>query len=225
MTSIDTVAEAVKIIANTALENERYFCELDEAAGDGDFGYSLARGFEAVLNNWDSLDGSSVASFLRGVATNLAARLGGTSGPIWATGFMRAGAAVKDRAELDAGDVLAMIQAAIAGIEHRGGASAGDKTLLDALWPLQRGIDEAIQRDDSPPAIAIAAATGARQGATYTKQLEAKRGRASYVGERSVGFEDPGAVAVALMTERIAQIWASGPGADATEPTKKETMK
>lgn len=207
MSSIDQVIAVVQVIADTALKNEQYFCELDAVAGDGDFGYSLARGFESVLQNWDSLDRSSPASFLRGVASTLASRLGGTSGPIWGTGFMRAGAAVKDRDELEVTDVLAMIDAAIAGIEKRGGANRGDKTLLDALWPLRDELAEAVTRPQNPSETATAVAAAARRGATGTKEIKANRGRASYVGERSVGFEDPGAVAIAVMAEQIAQLW------------------
>ncbi|MGH3641379.1 MAG: dihydroxyacetone kinase subunit DhaL [Mycobacterium sp.] len=207
MSSIELVCAAVQIIADTAVKNEQYFCELDAVAGDGDFGYSLARGFESVLENWDTLDDSSPSTFLRAVATTLATRLGGTSGPIWGTGFMRAGAAVKDRVELDLQDAHAMIDAAIGGIEHRGGATIGDKTLLDALYPLRDELGAAATRSDTPSDVAASVAAAARRGATRTKELKANRGRASYVGERSIGYEDPGAVAVAVMSENIAQLW------------------
>ncbi|AQT79841.1 dihydroxyacetone kinase subunit L [Mycolicibacterium litorale] len=223
MNSIDVVRAAVQVIAETALQNEKYFCDLDAVAGDGDFGYSLARGFESVLDKWDTLDGSSPSAFLRGVATTLATRLGGTSGPIWSTGFLRAGAAVKDRAELQSADALAMIDAAIAGIQQRGGAAVGDKTLLDALCPLR---DELAAMQAEPPArIARAAAVAARRGATHTKELKANRGRASYVGERSIGYPDPGAVAVAVMAENIAQLWASAATITPSHPTSKESAQ
>jgi dihydroxyacetone kinase phosphoprotein-dependent L subunit len=225
MSSIESVRSAVRVIADTAVTNEQYFCDLDAVAGDGDFGYSLARGFESVLEKWDTLDDSSASTFLRSVATTLSTRLGGTSGPIWGTGFLRAGGAVKDRVDLDLHDVLAMIDAAIAGIQHRGGASAGDKTLLDALYPLRDEIEAATMRSDTPSEVAVAVAAAARRGATHTKELQASRGRASYVGERSIGYEDPGAVAVAVMAENIAHLWSSGVATDLSHPLNEEPAR
>ena len=90
MTDVETLRAAVRAIADTAIENEKYFCELDAATGDGDFGYSLARGFEAVLEKWDTLNANDPAAFLREIATTLSGRLGGTSGPIWGTAFFPA---------------------------------------------------------------------------------------------------------------------------------------
>ncbi len=91
MTDVETLRAAVRAIADTAIENEKYFCELDAATGDGDFGYSLARGSESVLDKWETLNATDPAAFLRGVATTLTSRRGGTSGPIWGTAFLRAG--------------------------------------------------------------------------------------------------------------------------------------
>jgi phosphoenolpyruvate---glycerone phosphotransferase subunit DhaL len=225
MSSMESLRAAVRVIADTAVSNEQYFCDLDAVAGDGDFGYSLARGFESVLQSWDALDAGSPSSFLRGVATTLANRLGGTSGPIWGTAFMRAGAAVKDRDELDRNDVHAMIEAAIAGIERRGGATAGDKTLLDALYPVRDELASATARSDAPSDVATAVAVAARRGAEHTKSLKASRGRSSYVGERSIGYEDPGAVAVAVMAENIARAWPSRTDTDPSRPLQEESTR
>lgn len=225
MSSIESVCAAVRVIADTAVRNEQYFCDLDAVAGDGDFGYSLARGFESVLENWDAIDSSSPSSFLRGVATALANRLGGTSGPIWGTGFMRAGAAVKDRTELGLQDAHAMIDAAIGGIERRGGATLGDKTLLDALYPVRDELASATTRSDAPSEVAAAVAAAARRGSEHTKELKASRGRASYVGERSIGYEDPGAVAVAVMAENIARAWSSSTDTDPNRSIQEEATR
>jgi phosphoenolpyruvate---glycerone phosphotransferase subunit DhaL len=225
MSSIESVRAAVRVIADTAVRNEQYFCDLDAVAGDGDFGFSLARGFESVLENWDAIDATTPSSFLRGVATTLSNRLGGTSGPIWGTAFMRAGAAVKDRSELGRQDAHAMIDAAIAGIERRGGAALGDKTLLDALYPARDVLASAAVRSDPPSDIAAAVASAARRGAERTKELKASRGRASYVGERSIGYEDPGAVAVAVMAENIARAMSSNTDTDPSRPLQKETNR
>ncbi len=129
------VSYVVKSMALTAVENESYFGDLDAVVGDGDFGYSMARGFEVVLANWDDLDRANIGKLLKAVAMTITGRMGGTSGPLWGTAFLRAAAVAGDRSELAADDVIAMLRAAIEGIKHRGKAEIGDKTLLDALVP------------------------------------------------------------------------------------------
>ncbi|CAN5722880.1 hypothetical protein BH09ACT8_BH09ACT8_13160 [soil metagenome] len=208
MTTTDPLHQVVHIIAETAIENESYFCELDAAFGDGDFGFSLARGFETVLEQWDSLSSMESPAFLRGVATTLMKRLGGTSGPIWGTAFLRAGGAIADADDIGIDQVVGMLDASIAGIQKRGGASVGDKTLLDALCPLRDEVAAWVTREAAPGDVAQAAAKAARAGADHTRELAANRGRASYVGDRSIGAPDPGAVAIAVMSEKVAALWA-----------------
>lgn len=207
MTAPNRLRQAVRTIAETAIENEEYFCELDAAFGDGDFGYSLARGFETVLEQWDTLVARESPEFLRGVATTLMKRLGGTSGPIWGTAFLRAGGALRDSDDIGIDHVVGMLDAAIVGIQKRGGASVGDKTLLDALCPLRDEVAAWSSREATTADVARAAAKAARAGAERTKEMRASRGRASYVGDRSIGAADPGAVAVAVMSEKVAAIW------------------
>ena len=127
------VETAVKTIATTALKNEQYFCELDSYAGDADFGVSLATGFRAIEQEWNELDRSSIGSFLLKISMVISKNVGGCSGPIWGTGFMRAGALSKDRTSITLDDLDKMLTASIEGIQKRGGAQLGDKTLLDAL--------------------------------------------------------------------------------------------
>ena len=126
--SLPAVELVVRTIAETAIANETYFCQLDSVVGDGDFGYSLARGFEKVLEGFDGLDRSSSGAFLKKVGLTIASRVGGTSGPIWGTAFLRAGSAAGAKTALSGADVVAMLRAAVAGIQARGGASLGDKT-------------------------------------------------------------------------------------------------
>ncbi|WP_144804924.1 dihydroxyacetone kinase subunit DhaL [Curtobacterium sp. BH-2-1-1] len=197
----------VRLIASTCVENERYFCDLDAVAGDGDFGYSLARGFENVLAGFDDYDRSDPGTFLQQVAMTMSSRIGGTSGPIWGTAFLRAAGVVKGKDDLTAEDVVAMLRAAVEGIKKRGGADLGDKTLLDAIVPMTDAIESDAADGRDGAAIARHAAEVARQAADETSALEARRGRASYTGERSIGSPDPGAVAVALLAERIADEW------------------
>ncbi|MBR7741818.1 dihydroxyacetone kinase subunit L [Phycicoccus sp. BSK3Z-2] len=201
------VESVVKLVAETCVENETYFCDLDAVAGDGDFGYSLARGFEIVLESWDGFDRSDLGKFLGAVALTMSSRIGGSSGPIWGTAFIRASAVARGKQELTGEDVVKMLQAAIEGIKFRGGADVGDKTLLDALVPMTESVAAGMKAGDAPEEIVGRAATVAREAAEATSALVARRGRASYTGERSIGSPDPGAIAIALLTERIADTW------------------
>ena len=199
----------VRSVAQTAVEHERDFCDLDSVVGDGDFGYSLARGFEVVLRDWDGFERTSPAVFLRKIAVVISQRVGGTSGPLWGTAALRAAAAAGD-ADTGAAAV-AMLRAAAEGIKARGKAELGDKTLLDALVPMADAMEERLARTDAPAPdgaeLARVAADTARAAAEATTALQARRGRASYTGERSIGSPDAGAVAVAVMAERIADTW------------------
>ena len=174
------------------MENESYFGELDAVVGDGDFGYSMARGFEVVLASWDDLDRTTAGNLLQAVAITITGRMGGTSGPIWGTAFLRAAGVAGDRPELATEDVIAMLRAAIAGIMQRGKAALGDKTLLDSLVPAVDSLEADLAAGASPVAALLNAAVVAEGAAESTRQLIARRGRASYAGERSIGALDTG---------------------------------
>jgi dihydroxyacetone kinase/dihydroxyacetone kinase-like protein len=199
----------VRTIAQTAVDNERYFGDLDAVVGDGDFGYSMARGFELVLADWDSFDRTDIGTFLKKVAVVITSRVGGTSGPLWGTALLRAGAVAGDKTELTSDDALAMLRAAIEGIKTRGKSDLGDKTLLDALVPAVDELEKALEEGDDAGAAIRRAATTAREEAEATKAMLAKRGRASYTGERSIGTLDAGAIAVAVMFEQVADAWVA----------------
>lgn len=201
------VESVIKLIAQTCVDNEKYFSDLDAVAGDGDFGFSLARGFENVIAEWDEYDRSDLGTFIQKVATTMSGRIGGTSGPIWGTAFLRAAISVKDKNDISPADVVAMLRSAVEGIMKRGGASLGDKTLLDALVPLTDAIEADLDKGLDGKAVAQHAAEVARTAAEETAKLEAHRGRASYTGERSIGSPDPGAIAMAVLAERIAETW------------------
>jgi dihydroxyacetone kinase-like protein len=207
--STDATEQVVRTIAETAIENEKYFGDLDAVVGDGDFGYSLARGFEKLLDGWDDLDRSNSGTFLRRTGMVLASRIGGTSGPIWGTAFIRAGAAAGD-AEVDGARVVGMLRAAIDGIKTRGQSDVGDKTLLDALVPMTDRLEAELGKGASAQEAIRAAAAAARAAADATSGMVAKRGRAAYTGERSRGSVDAGATAVAVIAERISETWKQG---------------
>jgi phosphoenolpyruvate---glycerone phosphotransferase subunit DhaL len=206
----------VRTVARTAVDNERYFSDLDAVVGDGDFGYSLARGFEIVLADWDTFDRSTPSDFLKKIALVITKRVGGTSGPLWGTAFLRAAAAVGERpafADLTGRDAIAMLRGAAEGIKARGRSDVGDKTLLDALVPMTDALDKQLQGESGmhpadPVAAVRVAASAARTAADATTGMQAMRGRPSYTGERSIGSPDAGAVAVAVMAERVADAWA-----------------
>ncbi|WP_330456420.1 dihydroxyacetone kinase subunit DhaL [Streptomyces sp. NBC_00820] len=209
-TPADDLAFVVRTMARTAVDNEKAFSDLDAVAGDGDFGFSLARGFEIVLADWDTLATGTPADLLKNVALVISKRVGGTSGPLWGTAFLRASGAVKDRPEPDARDAVAMLRAAAEGIGTRGKSGLGDKTLLDALIPMTDALEQRLadgEQGDSAAELARLAATSARAAADATTSMQARRGRQSYTGERSIGSPDPGAVAVAVMAERVAADW------------------
>jgi dihydroxyacetone kinase-like protein len=204
-TALSQAELIVKTIAQTAVDNEKYFCDLDSVAGDGDFGYSLARGFEIVLSDFDDLEYDDAGGLLRKTALVLTKRIGGTSGPIWGTAFLRAGATLSGNADPGGPDVIAALRAAIEGIKQRGNSDLGDKTLLDALVPATDEL-EASLGDGAAGALEKAAAT-ARTSAEATKGMLAQRGRASYTGERSRDSVDAGAMGVAVMFEAVSKAW------------------
>ena len=195
----------VRVIAQTAVDNEKYFCDLDAVVGDGDFGYSLARGFEVVLGDWDSMEYSDPSGLLKKTAIVLTKRIGGTSGPIWGTAFLRAGGALTDVPKPSPEQVIGALRAAIEGIKQRGNTDLGDKTLLDALVP---AVDELEASLSEGAGVAIErAAVKARESAEATKGMLAQRGRAAYTGERSRDSVDAGAIGVAVMFEAVSKAW------------------
>lgn len=197
----------VRLVADTVLENERYFSELDGVVGDGDFGYSIARGFEKVLQDWDNLDHSLPGNFLKKVSTVIVGAVGGVSGAIWGTAFLRAGMTLGAKTEISRADVIAMFRAAIEGVKKRGQTELGDKTLLDALAPAVDQLEKAFNEGKAASAALEEAAAAARQSAEATRTMIAKKGRAAYTGERSIGSLDAGAVAIAVLFEAVSKAW------------------
>lgn len=203
------VDSVVRVIADTVLENEAYFSELDGVVGDGDFGYSIARGFDKVLLEWDNMDHSLPGNFLKKVSSTIISAVGGVSGTIWGTAFLRAGMTLgsKTEAEITRADVIAMFRSAIEGIKKRGNTDLGDKTYLDALVPTVDTLEKAFNEGKETSVALDEAAVVARTSAEATRTMIAKRGRAAYTGERSIGTLDAGAVAVAVLFEAISKAW------------------
>lgn len=196
----------VYAIAQTTVDNEKYFCDLDAVVGDGDFGYSLARGFEVVISDWDSLEYSDIGGLLKRVAIILSKKVGGASGPIWGTAFLRAGGSLAGADDPTGEQVIAALRSAIEGIKQRGTCDLGDKTLLDALVPAVDELEAALP--EGPDVALERAAATARERAEATKGMLAKRGRASYTGERSRDSVDAGAIGVAVLLEAVSKAWS-----------------
>jgi dihydroxyacetone kinase len=200
---ISYIAQTVNRLCDIIIANEVYFCELDSVAGDGDFGMSLAKGFREVKNKINEIDQSSIAKFLRGCSMIIMEYCGGASGPIWGSAFGAAAASVKEKNEIDLVDISNMFQEAVAAIQKRGGAALGDKTLLDALIPAANTLSLAAEQGVSMTEAFRETAKAARGGAESTKNIVATKGRASYLGERSLGHPDAGAMAIALILEEF----------------------
>ncbi len=203
------VEYVVRVIADNVLKNEAYFSELDGVVGDGDFGYSIARGFDKVLAEWDTMDHSLPGNFLKKVSATIISAVGGVSGTIWGTAFLRAGMTLgtKTTADITRADVIAMFRSAIEGIKKRGQCDLGDKTYLDALVPAVDTLEKAFNEGKSDQQALDEAAVVAREKAEATRSMIAKRGRAAYTGERSIGTLDAGAVAVAVLFEAMCKAW------------------
>lgn len=205
--SIADVEFVMRNLAESIVANEKYFGDLDAVVGDGDFGYSLARGFEIVLEQWDGFDRSDPGVFLTRIAAATSARIGGTSGPIWGTAMLRAGVQLKEHPEIEGADVVRALRASIEGIKARGQAEVGDKTLLDALVPATDTLEAELATGHSPRQIVAAMASTAEAAAEHTSTMQAMRGRAAYTGERSIGSVDAGAKAVAVLLAALAEAW------------------
>jgi dihydroxyacetone kinase-like protein len=195
----------VRRTAQVVTEHRDELIELDRQIGDGDHGENLTRGFTAVLAKLDALDAppGDVGAVLKLVATTLMSTVGGAAGPLYGTAYLRA-AKVTGLPELDSAAVVAMLEAGLEGIVVRGKATTGEKTMVDAWSPAVEAAVAAADAGASPAALLAAAAEAARGGAEATIPLVATKGRASYLGERSAGHQDPGATSTALILEAAA---------------------
>jgi dihydroxyacetone kinase-like protein len=195
------IRQCVAVIADHRVE----LMTLDRDIGDGDHGENMDRGFQAVLGKLDSLPAGSVpGDVLKLVATTLISTVGGAAGPLYGTAFLKASIAVAGKTELDGAAVVALLTAARDGIVLRGKAESGDKTMVDAWTPAVDAAQVAEGAGATPVAILIEAADAAESGAVATEPLVARKGRASYLGERAIGHRDPGAQSSALLLRAAA---------------------
>jgi phosphoenolpyruvate---glycerone phosphotransferase subunit DhaL len=197
--------EVLQIICDKIQQQKDYLCELDAALGDGDHGISMAKSFHAVSVTLSGMQGQSLDVILNTVGMTLISEVGGAMGPLFGTAFMRAGKAVSGKETLTTYDLVLMLNAAEEGIVKRGHAQPGDKTLLDALHPAVIAAQHAAETDCSFLEGLQMAADAAMQGAESTREMLAKIGRSSRLGERSIGHQDPGATSLAIIMKTAAQ--------------------
>jgi phosphoenolpyruvate---glycerone phosphotransferase subunit DhaL len=189
-----------------------HLTQLDAAIGDADHGINLTRGFTAVLDAVGQADADAKpGALLTLTGSTLISKVGGASGPLYGTAFRRAGKALGDAADVDLAALAAALDAALAGVQQLGAAREGDKTMVDALAPATRAFSKAIGEGAAPAEALRALAEAARAGAAATIDMQALKGRASYLGPRSVGHEDPGAASTALILGALADAAGSAP--------------
>ena len=194
----------IELAAADIAEQRDYLVDLDRAIGDGDHGENMDRGFKAALEALGQAQPGSVAEVLKTVAKTLMSTVGGAAGPLYGTAFLRASKAAGD-GELDGAGAAAVIAGALEGIQARGKAATGEKTMVDAWTPALEAARAAAESGSDATAVFEAAATAAEAGAAATEPMRATKGRASYLGERSIGHLDPGAVSTSLILRAAAR--------------------
>jgi dihydroxyacetone kinase-like protein len=202
--------QAVAWVRRTAAVIEEHAAELtklDAAIGDGDHGANMARGFRAVLERLEGLPGdATIGAVFRAVSMALIGKVGGASGPLYGTFYLAMGRSIGEQTEVDDAAVAAGLRAGLDGVVARGKAQLEDKTMVDALHPALEALDAALGEGKDLGAALDAAEAAARQGVAATVPLVARKGRASYLGERSRDHQDPGATSSHLIVEALADV-------------------
>lgn len=203
MTDGKKVVEILLAIADKIEEQKDYLTELDQPIGDSDHGINLARGFEAVRQKMASVEEKDVGTILKTAGMALVSTVGGASGPLYGSAFMKAGMAVAGKEEIDQEGFFDMMNAAVEAVTQRGKATEGEATMLDAMCPSLRVMKEAQAAGKSMREVLEEGVKASWAGAEHTKELVATKGRASYVGERGLGHQDPGATSYSFMLETV----------------------
>ena len=191
-------------IADVLHENAAYLTQLDSAIGDADHGINMDRGFKSVMDKLPGVSNMDIGSILKTVGTTLVSTVGGASGPLYGTAFLRAGMATSGKHELYESDMVSMLEAALEGIKVRGKAQPGEKTMVDALTPALAAAKEAEAQNSGLSQLLRRTSNAAEDGMKSTIPMLATKGRASYLGERSIGHQDPGATSSWLILKTLA---------------------
>ena len=201
---INWVNEYGRVIA----ENKDYLTQLDSAIGDADHGANMDRGFKAALSKLPTVADKDIGTLLKSVGMTLVQTVGGAGGPLYGTFFMQAGTVTANKMELTLADWSAALEAALNGVVARGKAQLNDKTMVDALTPASNALKQAVVDGVDLSEALRRSAAAAEQGMKDTIPLVARKGRASYLGERSAGHQDPGATSSYLLLKAAADMWA-----------------
>ena len=204
MTDNAKVIAILKNIIAAIDDNAQFLTDLDAAIGDNDHGINMARGFKKVDADLPGLAGKDIGAILKKVGMDLVSTVGGSSGPLYGTAFMKAGAKAAGKNEISLDDFIVMMDEAIGGVQLRGKAVKGEKTMLDAMIPAQEAMKAAAAGGADAAAVLKAGVKAAEEGVEYTKTIIATKGRASYLGERSIGHQDPGATSFTVILQAIA---------------------
>jgi phosphoenolpyruvate---glycerone phosphotransferase subunit DhaL len=207
--SYPQVRDWVEAFSSTVSENRDYLTRLDSAIGDADHGTNMDRGMKAVLGKLNGLEDEDIGAMLKTVGMTLVSTVGGAAGPLYGTLFLQMGVATAGKSELEPDDWAAALDAAVKGVQMRGKAEPGDKTMLDALIPARDSFSAAVAEGASFEEALTRSAEAAEDGMLATIPLVARKGRASYLGERSAGHQDPGATSSQLLVKTAAEIWAA----------------
>ncbi|MBD6619438.1 dihydroxyacetone kinase subunit L [Komarekiella sp. 'clone 1'] len=206
------ILEWLQAFATEIEQNKEYLTELDAAIGDADHGINMDRGFKKVSSQLPSLADQDISSILKTVSMTLISSIGGASGPLYGTWFLRASTAVAGKQELTEQDVLELLQAGLDGVLGRGKAQLGDKTMVDVLSPAVEAFEQAIREGKKTQEALNTAVVAAEQGLHNTIPMLAKKGRASYLGERSIGHQDPGGTSAYLMLKSFLEVLEGSEG-------------
>jgi phosphoenolpyruvate---glycerone phosphotransferase subunit DhaL len=205
--SYEDVLGWVKTFVSTIAENREYLTKLDSAIGDADHGINMHRGMQAALAKIEDHPDGDVGALLKTVGMTLVSTVGGAGGPLYGTLFLQMGMATAGKAELSAEDWQGALAAGLAGVQMRGKAEPGDKTMVDVLVPASDALSAALADGASFGEALRRSAEAAEEGMKATIPLVARKGRASYLGERSAGHQDPGATSTYLLLKTAADTW------------------
>jgi dihydroxyacetone kinase-like protein len=204
----ENILEWLAACAAAMAENRDYLIELDAAIGDADHGANMDRGFRAVMEKLPNFTEVDIGDVFKAVGMTLVSTVGGAGGPLYGTFFLQAGMKTLGKTALSLSDWFEALQAAVDGVIQRGKAMAGDKTMVDALLPAVKSLQYAQEQHADLTEALYESAEAARQGMLATIPLVARKGRASYLGERSVGHQDPGATSSYLILKAAAETWS-----------------
>lgn len=195
------VLDFIHIFHDKMQEHRQALTDMDQAIGDGDHGINMSRGLKAVEEKLPTVEEKNIDDIFKAVGMTMVSTVGGASGPLYGTAFMKAGMVTKGKEELEAQDLVEVLDAAIGGIKARGKSETGEKTMLDAIVPARDAYAKAIEEGKSITEALAAAEAAAWDGVEYTKTIIATKGRASYLGERSIGHQDPGATSITYLLQ------------------------